>query len=112
MFARFVFLLAFLLAISQTFAELLRMEPSINTFSSSKWLQERKLSETDMVRAVFVLKHESAAVRQFEANLLDIANPRSKNYGKWLSAADVKAKLSPSEEKVKIVTDFLVANGE
>lgn len=112
MFARFVFLLAFLLAISQVFAGLIQMEPSVHTFSSSKWVPDRKLGDDDLVRAVFVMKHDTKKMREFEANLLDIANPKSKNYGNWLKAEEIKAKLAPSADSVKKVTDYLSANGK
>jgi len=87
------------------------MEPEVNTFSSSNWLREKMMARDHEVKAVFVLKHDSAAVAAFEKNLIDIATPSSKNYGKWLKPADISARLSPSEDKVKAVKDFLLASG-
>ena len=61
-----------------------RMEPSINTFSSSKWLKEKTINENDVIKTTFVLKHDKVAMQNFEKNLLDLSTPSSKNYGKWL----------------------------
>ena len=88
------------------------MERTVNTFTSSKWIQERNLAENDMVRAVFVLKKDQHAVREFDAKLMDISNPKSANYGKWLKPEEVKERLAPSSDKVKTVTDFLQAHGK
>jgi hypothetical protein len=62
-----------------------RMEPSVNTFSSTKWLKEKASIENDVIQTTFALKHNKAALADFERTLLDISNPKSANYGKWLS---------------------------
>lgn len=64
-----------------------RMEPSVNTFSSSKWLKEKVAIENDVLEATFVLKHDKAATAEFEKTLLDISNPKSPNYRKWLTVS-------------------------
>lgn len=61
-----------------------RMEPSVNVFSSSKWLKEKQSIENDVIQTTFVLKHDKSATTEFERTLLDISNPKSPNYGKWL----------------------------
>lgn len=55
------------------------------------WLKEPSagslkngLRAEDQVTAVFALKFDSSAVKKFEANLLDISNPKSPRYGQWL----------------------------
>lgn len=88
-----------------------QMEPQVSHFSSSKWIQEERASEDDLVKAMFVLKQNPDDMKKFEENLLDIANPKSKNYGHWLQAEDVIAMTSPSEDNVKLVTDFLSTFG-
>lgn len=62
-----------------------RMEPSVNVFSSPKWLKEKASIENDVLETTFVLKHDKVAMAEFEKNLLDISNPKSANFGKWLS---------------------------
>jgi hypothetical protein len=73
-----------LAVIGSVLSDYVRMEPTVQTFSSSNWLKERALKSDDTVRAVFVLKHDPVAVQQFEQHLLDIATPSSPQYGKWL----------------------------
>jgi hypothetical protein len=64
-----------------------RMEPSVNVFSSPNWLKEKVINENDVIKTSFVLKHDKNAMAAFEKNLLDISNPKSKNYGKWLTVS-------------------------
>jgi tripeptidyl-peptidase-1 len=105
-------LLTVLAVLSSAVANYVRMEPSVQTFTSSKWLKETAaLGDDEVIRCVFVLKHDPAALQQFEHHLLDISTPSSVRYGKWLKHEDVMARLSPSEEKVKIVKDYLIASG-
>lgn len=92
-------------------ADFIRMEPSVNTFSSSKWIKEGALKDTDMVKAVFVLKHDPQAVAQFEKELLEMSTPSDPRYGNWFKPADVISRLSPSEDKVKVVKDYLLSQG-
>jgi hypothetical protein len=62
-----------------------RMEPSVNKFSSSKWVQEKTSIENDVIQTNFVLKHDRAAMADFERLLLDHSNPKSPNFGKWMT---------------------------
>ena len=62
-----------------------RMEPTVNTFASGMWLKEKTLKETDVIKAVFVLKHDASAIKAFDRKLIDISTPKSPNYGNWLS---------------------------
>lgn len=62
-----------------------RMEPSVNVFSSNMWLKEPKpLNENDQIKMIFVLKHDSNKIKKFEHTLLDLSTPTSANYAKWL----------------------------
>lgn len=74
-------------AVASSSAELVRMEPKVNTFTSSKWLKEKTIGDNDVVSAIFVLKHDAAAIKAFEAKLLDISTPKSKNYAKWMTVS-------------------------
>jgi len=62
-----------------------RMEPSVNVFSSSNWLKEKVINENDIIKTSFVLKHDPVAMEAFEKTVLDLSNPKSKNYAKWLT---------------------------
>jgi len=86
------------------------MEPSVNTFSSQHWIKEKTLTQ-DTITAIFALKRTPAQSARLEQELLARSTPSNKMYGKWLSAADIKAQFAPSVESVKAVTDFLDNNG-
>jgi hypothetical protein len=77
-----IFVVAAILA--SIHAELVRMEPSVNVFSSRFWLKERTVDEYASVRAVFALKHNRANMEELDHKLMDISNPNSQNYGKWM----------------------------
>ncbi len=72
------------LVVAVASAENVRMEASVNQFSSPLWLKEKSLKDTDLVKAIFVLKHEENSIKNFERTLLDISSPKSANYGKFL----------------------------
>jgi tripeptidyl-peptidase I len=110
MLSQLLVVLGLMLCMGQILAGFVQMEPSVKTFTASNWIKERVLGEKDMVKAVFALKHDSAAVQRFEADLLEIATPSNKKYGKWFSHDEIKARLAPSASSVKVVTDFLEAN--
>jgi hypothetical protein len=76
-----------LVVLGSVLSDYVRMEPTVQTFSSSNWLKEGALKSDDTVRALFVLKHDPAAVQQFEQHLLDIATPSSPRYGQWLKVS-------------------------
>jgi hypothetical protein len=60
-----------------------QMEPTVSIFSSPMWIQE-PIDRKQVIKIVFVMKHEKEDVRKFEANLLELASPHSKRYGQWL----------------------------
>lgn len=88
-----------------------QMEPSVNTFSSPNWIQEKRADMKENVKAMFVLKHDSTAMNEFEKRLLDIASPKSKNYGKWLTREQVIEAVSPKAESVHAVEEYLASFG-
>lgn len=88
-----------------------QMEPSVKKFSSGNWLQERRAGAEDTIEAMFVLKHDPEAMKAFESKLLDISNPKSKNFGKYLSKAEIKEAIGPKDDAVKTVVDYLKSFG-
>ncbi|KAJ1443976.1 peptidase S8/S53 domain-containing protein [Ochromonadaceae sp. CCMP2298] len=90
-------------------AQRVQMEPSITIFSSPMWIRER-IDPKRMIQIVIVMKHERSRVARFEADLLELATPHSKRYGKWLKADDVRSMLAPSAANISVVTDFLYAH--
>jgi hypothetical protein len=66
-------------------AEWVRMEPSVNVFSGRHW---RKLGRTDEdapVKVVFALKHNQNTIQQLDQKLMEVSNPSSRNYGKYMT---------------------------
>jgi hypothetical protein len=85
---------------------------SFEKFSPRNWIKETThLTDDDIVKCVFALKHDAEAMKSFEAKLLDASTPSSKNYGKWLSKQEIIAAVAPSASAVKVVTDFLATFG-
>jgi subtilase family serine protease len=68
------------------------------------WLKESNAK--DRIKAVFVLKHDPAAMKKYEKDLLDRATPKSKNYGKWFTKEEIK-QIAPAEASIKAVIDFI-----
>lgn len=67
-------------------SNLVRMESSVNIFSSSKWtkLQSHELKDDHVIHAIFVLQYDSAEIEALEKIFHDVSDPASENYGKWL----------------------------
>jgi hypothetical protein len=72
-------------------AEWVRMEPSINLFSSRNWKKSDGVDENASVKAIFVLKHNRDSIQQLDQKLMDLSNPSSKNYGKWMSVRRISS---------------------
>jgi len=89
------------------------MEPDVSyNIAPRFWTRVAgSLSSNDIVSCVFVLKHDSHAMKSFEQNLIDISTPTSKNYGKFLSVDEIKDLIAPSSEKVDAVLKFLASFG-
>ena len=62
-------------------------------------------------QAVFVLKRDATRAEKFEKYLLDISNPSSANYGKWLSKEEVISMMAPESASVDAVMKFLSTYG-
>lgn len=107
-----------------------QMEPGVDVFTSKNWIQEKGATSRDTISATvsisdkcnycnlilltcsqFVLKHDANKVKKFDSLLMDISNPMSGNYGKWLSQEKAIDLLAPTEEKLQVVLDFLAAQG-
>lgn len=68
-------------------SDLVRMESSINMFSSSKWTKmedPHHLQDDHIIKAIFVLQHDLVEIKALEKIFNDVSNPTSQNYGKWL----------------------------
>jgi tripeptidyl-peptidase-1 len=91
---------------------MVRMEPSVNQFDSSRWIRETRMNTDDVyVNAVFVMKHDEGRLAAFEKQLLDLSTPSSSNYGKWLKHDSIIQQIAPSEDSVKVITDYITSFG-
>jgi hypothetical protein len=84
-----------LLSESALVSNLVRMESSVNVFSSSKWtkLQSHELKDDHVIQAIFVLQYDSAEIEALEQIFHDVSNPASENYGKWLEVLRIAMML-------------------
>ena len=107
-----MFVVALAVAVATGARVQMESDISFEKFSPRNWVKETThLTEDDIVKCVFALKHDAEAMKAFEAKLLDASTPSSKNYGKWLSKQEIIAALAPSASAVKVVTDFLATFG-
>jgi len=98
--------------VSSAIAGYVQMEDSVRQFSSRAWLKETQMkTDKHEIQAVFVLKHDEIAIKEFETTLIELSTPSSPKYGQWLKPQDIINKISPSAEKVKVVTDFVESFG-
>eukprot|EP00933_Yihiella_yeosuensis_P006419 TRINITY_DN111110_c0_g1_i1.p1 TRINITY_DN111110_c0_g1~~TRINITY_DN111110_c0_g1_i1.p1 ORF type:complete len:605 (+),score=119.28 TRINITY_DN111110_c0_g1_i1:44-1858(+) len=86
--------------------------PSLGSPSNSShgWLQGPKAASNDVVRPVFMLRHEREALKSFEELLIDISTPGSTRYGQHLSKDQVANLLQPKEGAKDAVLKWLEAN--
>lgn len=108
-----LFLTAYLaMAVSSFETGRVRMEPSINIFSSKRWIKLTQPPAGDAkVVAIFALKRDSETLKKFETNLLDLSTPSSPKYGKWLTKNEAITMIAPSDDQLKVITDFIYSYG-
>ena len=89
-----------------------RMEPKVDQFTSKRWIQLTQPPAADAtILAIFTLKHDAEKLKSFESNLLEISTPSNAKYGQWLTKQEAIDFLAPTDERVKIVTDFISGFG-
>nr|POE46177.1 tripeptidyl-peptidase sed2 [Quercus suber] len=74
-----------------------------------EWVSKGLAPDSDRIRAQIGLKQSN--IPGLQAKLLDISNPTSSNYGKWLSKDEVNAFTAPTAENVEAVKAWLTAAG-
>ena len=67
--------------------------------------------DSAMINAVFVLKHDSQKMKQFESQLLQLATPSSQTYGKWQTLKEIKEQIAPDEESLQSVLKYINSFG-
>ena len=62
-----------------------------------------------MIKAQIGLKQSN--IEGLQARLLDVSNPKSPNYGKWLSKEEVATYTAPAEGNAEAIKSWLAAHG-
>ncbi|OAA56464.1 family S53 protease-like protein [Cordyceps fumosorosea ARSEF 2679] len=75
----------------------------------SKWQSTGAAAKSALIKGQIGLKQGD--IKGLEAKLLDISNPSSENYGKWLSQDEVAKYTAPAEGSVDAVKSWLAAHG-
>lgn len=75
----------------------------------AQWSAAGKADQGAMMKASIGLKQSN--IEALQAKLLDISNPDSPNYGKWLTQKEVEAYTAPKPSDVAAVKAWLAAAG-
>lgn len=75
----------------------------------ARWSTAGKADQGAMMTASIGLKQNN--IQGLQAKLLDISNPASKNYGKWLTQKEVEAYTAPNPADVAAVKAWLASAG-
>ncbi|CEJ94641.1 hypothetical protein VHEMI10160 [[Torrubiella] hemipterigena] len=75
----------------------------------ASWASVGQANRDTMVKAQIGLKQNN--IKGLQAKLMDISNPESPNYGKWLSKEQVDEYTAPAAADVAAVKAWLAANG-
>jgi len=100
-----------IVATATNFGKRVRMESDVSVFSAPNWIMGERVNDQDMITVRFALKHDSYKVAQFEEHFLDISNPKSPNYGKWLTIEQVAERIAPEERNILLVKEYLASFG-
>lgn len=73
------------------------------------WESKGAATQEHTVKAQIGLKQNN--IKALQAKLMDISNPDSKNYGKWMSKEEIDALVAPSADNVKAVKSWLAGAG-
>ncbi|CEJ80668.1 hypothetical protein VHEMI00839 [[Torrubiella] hemipterigena] len=75
----------------------------------SQWKQGGTVASDTSIKMSIGLKQGDMAGLQ--AKLLDVSNPSSRNYGKWLSKDELNSYTKPSEQTLQLVKQWLFSHG-
>ena len=77
--------------------------------TNTNWVKRSRV-ERDVVLPVRIGLAQSNLDKGHEF-LMDVSNPKSENYGKHWTSAEINAKFAPSKESVDTTVDWLAASG-
>lgn len=73
------------------------------------WSSQGAINNKTIIRAHIGLKQSN--IEELQSKLLDISDPSSENYGKWLSAEEVNDMTAPPAYKIMAVKRWLYSHG-
>ena len=106
-----------ILVIAQVFylinAARILLEPNINyNIVPSRLSREEKApSATEIVKCIFVMKHDPQKMKLFEDKVIKLSTPSTPEYGNFLKPEDILRGVAPSIDSVEVVTSFLTSYG-
>lgn len=80
-----------------------------SVYAPPQWIRRGPAPDSHKVNLQIALKQR--AIDTLEQELLDISDPDSPNYGKWMSQAQVNSYLKPERRSVEVVRRWLADNG-
>jgi len=92
-------------------SRLVSLEPDqdVDKWRSDGWQKLQRVLKDKPLHLTFALKNRN--IGKLENTLLDVSNPKSSNYGKYLSVDDITEMVSPSKYTHLIVSTWLLSNG-
>ena len=89
------------------------LEPNINyNIVLSRWSREEKApAGTEIVKCIFVMKHDRQKMKLFEDKVIKLSTPSTPEYGNFLKPEDILREVAPSNDSVELVTSFLSSYG-
>ena len=99
-----------LTALMLVLAVVVQAQVSLAPFAHSHW----KVDEADSTPAdeqkvnfIVIVRKDEGTQQELHDRLMRVSNPRSVEYGDYLSAEDIQSKYSPSQERVNAVVGWL-----
>ena len=84
-----------------------QLEDDVNKFEAKNWSNRGSARGSDTITPVFLIQRDASVVAKFEKQLLDVSNPKSPNYGKWLSKQQIVTQFAPTADKLALIQSYL-----
>lgn len=75
----------------------------------ANWVVDGPADSNALIKARIGIKQNN--IRGLQQKLMDISDPKSKNYGKWLSKEEMQKFTAPADSDVAAVKAWLAASG-
>ena len=90
----------------------IRLEKGIEAFGpqNGNWLQQKRVSETDLISVTFALRHDKEKLKSFEEFFWQVSDPKSSIYGQYLSIDEITERLGVEDAIIAKVVNFILEN--